>query len=179
VGRSKWHAPRAGITVEARCEQLGCSLSAIDATARWVRLFLPTKFDWFHRQSHRRAARTRRRRHHRILDLFQGRRAADSADDPLRRMVALNLFCQGSSHKDAPFEGDESLSKAGYARRARLCVKRCFTDNEPCPVASSAAAALIFSGGSLRGGRSRNLRQLPTSRDGGQSARLCRQSRRL
>jgi Na+/H+ antiporter NhaD/arsenite permease-like protein len=41
------------------------------------------------------SARRRRRRHHRILDLFQGRRAADSADDPLRRMVALNIFCQG------------------------------------------------------------------------------------
>jgi hypothetical protein len=65
------------------------------------------------------------------------------------------------------------------ARRARLCVKRRFSDNEPCSFASSDAAALIVSGGSLRGDRSRSLRQLPISRDGRQSARQCRQSRRL
>jgi hypothetical protein len=79
----------------------------------------------------------------------------------------------------SPADFAKLVEMGDSARRARLCVKRRFSDNEPCSFASSDAAALIVSGGSLRGDRSRSLRQLPISRDGRQSARLCRQSRRL
>ena len=100
-----------------------------------------------------------------------------TADEPVRYTVGngrpLALLVPGAEVKSA------AQNRIRYTPFCALGFKRRSSDNELCPVASSAAAALIVSGGSLRGGRSRNLRQLPISCDGRQSARLCRQSRRL
>ena len=69
------------------------------------------------RQSDRRAARSSTRRHHWVLGLFQGRRAADAPDDLVRRLVAVTPESRTQASKERSHE--PNLVYPLYHRRRR------------------------------------------------------------